>query len=458
MIENPSPHEVGEHMHALTRFVSESSGRILPPDVALKGKLHFLDTIAAMVSGRDLPPGQVAVKYAARQAGGGTASIVGTPYQVPCAVAAFANGMLAHSDETDDSHADSATHPGCAVVPTALAYAEVFERSGSELLNAVVTGYDVGARINRSVDHNALRARGFGPHSIGGHWGAGAAGGALVGFTAQQLRFMFSYIGQQTSGINCWMRDQEHILKAFVFAGMPSRNGALAVEMVANGFTGLEDVLIGRGGFFFAFSDNPNPDCLTEGLGVEFGIMTTAIKKWTVGSPIQAALDSLLALMTQHRIGVGDVDVVRVRIPDFSVRVVDNREIPDINLQHCLALMLVDGTLTFVSSHDHDRVHDPEVAAVRRRIELIPDADLTAARPERQAIVEIDTRDGRSLSHRTYAVRGTPGDPMTVEEVVAKADELMSPIIGKTRSRGLIDTALQLETVENVTDLKRYWA
>src|SRR5690606_34039638 len=190
------------------------------------------DTIAAIISGTKLPPGEIAIKFARAQDGLGTASVLGTSLRVPTVTASFANGMLGHADVTDHSHAASLTHPGCAVVPSALAHAEVLERGCDALLIAVVTGYEVGARINMALGPRALINRGHGPHSIGGHWGSCAAAAALCDFDARQIRHALSYVGQQTAGVACWMRDEHHILKAFVFAGMPSRNGAFAVEMV----------------------------------------------------------------------------------------------------------------------------------------------------------------------------------------------------------------------------------
>ena len=450
--------EVSRHMRDLTAFVAAGADRVLTEAVALKGKVHLLDTLASMISGTNLPPGKTAIEFASKQAGLGSASIVGTSYLVPCVTAAFANGMLGHADETDDSHADSTTHPGCAVVPAALAFAEVNRRSGMNLLNALVTGYEVGARINMALGPNGLRSMGHGPHSIGGHWGACSAGATLSSFNEQQIRFAFSSTAQQAAGINCWMRDQSHVLKAFVFGGMPSRNGAFATEMVAEGFTGIDDVLAGRGNFLFAFSEDPKPEILSKGLGTDYVMTTTAIKKWTVGTPIQGALDSLLAIMTEQRLGRSDIARVRARVPDFAAPVVDNREMPAINLQYCLAVMILDGTLTFASAHDDARMTDPEVLAVKSLIELVPDHELAVAVPARQAIIELDTKDGRTFSNRTRYVRGTPGDPMTTDEVIAKATELMVPILGRERSDGLVDAVMSIEKLADAATLRKFWS
>src|SRR5689334_23608664 len=111
-----------------------------------------------MISGTHLRPGQMAIAYARTQGGAPQASIVGTDILTSSVNAALCNGMLAHADETDDSHAPSRTHPGCAVIPAALAVAESLKTSGERLIRAVVLGYDVVARMNYAVGPDAFAA------------------------------------------------------------------------------------------------------------------------------------------------------------------------------------------------------------------------------------------------------------------------------------------------------------
>src|SRR5205085_7799890 len=119
---------------------------------------HILDTLAAMVSGTELKPGRLAVGYAETQGSTPEASVVGTRLRASAVNAALANGMLAHADETDDSHAPSRTHPGCAVMPAALAVAERNQVPGLAFLRAVVLGYDVAARLNYALGPDAFAA------------------------------------------------------------------------------------------------------------------------------------------------------------------------------------------------------------------------------------------------------------------------------------------------------------
>src|SRR5262245_37792182 len=376
-------------MRQLSGYIASALTRPLPDAVVEKARHHILDTLAAMVSGTGLRPGQLAISYAQAQGGLPEASVVGTRIRTTEVNAALANGMLAHADETDDSHAPSRTHPGCAVVPAALAIAERQRTSGEQFLRAVVLGYDICARVNLALRPDALAAASHATHSVGGTFGAGAAAGALLRLNAAQVRHLLSYCAQQASGVACNVRDSEHVEKAFDFGGMPARNGVAAATMVAHGFTGVDDVFSGERNFLEAYSAAPDPQRLGEALGERFEILSTNIKKWSVGSPAQAALDALSHLMEATPFATADIAAIRIALPARSARTVDNAPMPNINVQHLAALLLLDRSLTFQSVHDGTRMHDAAVLAVRRLVELVPSQELMEAQPPRQAIVEV---------------------------------------------------------------------
>jgi 2-methylcitrate dehydratase PrpD len=447
------PH-ISPVMHRLSSYIASALRRPLPPAVIEKTKHHILDTIAAMVSGSRLLPGMKAISYVGTLGGVKEAGVIASRIVTTAVNAALANGMLAHADETDDSHAPSLTHPGCGIVPAALAMAERQRRNGTAFLRAVALGYDVGCRLTQALDAYQFRNDGHSTHSFGPMFGAAAAAGALAGLSEHQVRYLLSFTVQQASGVSCWMRDREHVEKAFDFGGMPARNGVAAATMVAHGFTGVDDALAGERNFFVAYGRKPDPSALTRGLGTTYEIMNTNIKRWSVGSPIQAPLDSLHALIRDHGIKAQDVESVVVRVARQGANTVDNRAMPDICMQHMCAVVLIDGGVTFVSSHDEKRMRDRQVLALRSHIELRGDDALSAAMPSRQGIVEVSLRDGRKLKHHTRAVRGTAENPMTRAEVDEKSFDLMAPIIGKARARKLCDVAWKLERVRNVRGLR----
>ncbi|MFN4281358.1 MAG: MmgE/PrpD family protein [Alphaproteobacteria bacterium] len=449
--------EISAPTRALSLYISEAAGRALPPKVVEKAEHHILDTFAAMISGTRLPPGEAALKFAAVLGTADECSIVGGSRAASMIDAALINGMLAHADETDDSHAPSRNHPGCAVIPAALAAAERADASAEAFLRAVVLGYDVAARVNYALGADAFAAASRSTHSFGGCFGAGAAAGSLLGIDALQARHLLSYCAQQASGVGCNVRDSEHIEKAFDFAGMPARNGATAALMVTHGFTGVDDVFSGERNFFEAFSPTPDPAQLVDGLGERFEILGTNIKKWCVGSPAQAALDAMTQIIEAIDVAAADIDKVTIHLPTRSARTVDGAPMPDVNVQHLLAVLLIDRKLTFDSVHDHARMSDPQVLALRRRMKIEPSEELMHARPRRQAIVDVVTRDGAHLSRRAVAVRGTADNPMSRAEVEDKAHDLIAPVLGSDGSRALIDALRGLANRGRLRQMRALW-
>jgi len=166
----------GPVMRALSEYMSAAGGRALPAEVAEHAKHHLLDTLAAMLSGADLPPGQAALHYLRTHAGPGAATVAGSMLTAGPIDAALANGVMAHADETDDSHGPSRSHPGCAVVPAALAAGERFGVDGARLLRAVTLGYDIGTRVTIAMGGPTFSYESHkSTHSIAGVFGAAAA-------------------------------------------------------------------------------------------------------------------------------------------------------------------------------------------------------------------------------------------------------------------------------------------
>ncbi len=457
----------GSVIREVSSYISRSAEAKLPAEVITKAKQHILDTLAAIVSGSELKPGQLAKRYIKNQAGTEEAQVAGSQVITSAINAALANGIMAHADETDDVHTRAGTHPGCGVVPAALAMSEREGADGMTFLRGVVVGYDIGCRITQALDARYLRQMYRSSQSIGGNFGAAAAAAAVLGLEDNQVRYVLSYAAQQASGVIYFLRDDEHIEKAFVLGGMPARNGVTAAILIQSGFTGVSDPFSGEGNFFDAFSPYSRPQLLAEGLGSHYEIMFANIKKFPVGGPIQAPLEALLLLIKKHGLTSKNVQSIVARVPDSGASTVNNRNMPDINLQHILAVTLLDGDLSFTTAHAFERINDPAVLEVKKRITLVEDPELTAAeladvkvmghgivKVKRPGIVEVITQDGAKFREHVASVRGTVENPMTTEEVKKKWEELLIPVLGEDRSQELIDKVWNLEQVRNVRELR----
>ena len=452
---------VSPTMDKLSRYMSEASERALPDEVIEKAKHHILDTLAAMISGSEIRPGRAAIEFVRAYGGKEVATVVSSNIVCGPIEAALANGVLAHADETDDSHGPSRSHPGVSVVPAALAAGEQFAISGSHFLRAVTLGYDVGTRVTMSMGGPLYQAATHrSTHGTVAAFGAGAAAGCAAGLDARQMRLLLDYSAQQTSGIGAWSRDSEHMEKAFLFGGKPAAGGVTAAMLIRSGWTGVDDIFSGPDNFFEALAPRENgavkadPTQLADKLGERYEITQTNIKKWTVGSPIQAPLDALAGFFTQRAFTADEVKRVVVRIASDEANTVSNRDMPDICMQHMVAVMLLDKTATFQSTHDKARMKDPAVLRQRAKIEVVADPRIDARRPRREAIVELTLIDGTEMTRWVRDVRGTSANAMTREEVLAKARSLIAPVLGDASCSVLLDKVFALESVKDIRDLR----
>jgi 2-methylcitrate dehydratase PrpD len=138
----------------------------------LDAKHQILDTLGAMVSGSRLKPGEMAIRFLRTAIN-----------------AALTNGMFGHADETDGVEQITKGHPGCSVVPTALAMAEREGRSGMEVIKAVALGYDICCRFVIALGNEKWRSLGRGVEGPGATMGSAAAASSLAHLDETQVRY-----------------------------------------------------------------------------------------------------------------------------------------------------------------------------------------------------------------------------------------------------------------------------
>jgi len=446
-------------MLGLSEYLASALKRPLPPEVIDRAKIHIVDTFAAMISGSRLLPGKRAIQYVKALGGKPEAGVVGTRIVTSATNAALANGMFGHADETDDTHPPTLTHPGTSVVPAALAIGERNRLSGALLLRAIVLGYDICARMLLTLKPMPFLRSGHHAGATGQIFGAAAAASALLRHNAAKMRHTLTYAAEQTAGLYIMFRDLEHIEKAYAMGGMPAHNGTAAALMVTHGWTGVDDPFSGERDFFYTFApEEIDRNDMIRGLGRDYEILRGGIKRWPVGGPIQGPMHVLRDLIQQHGIKAANVEKLIARIPDKELEIVNNRDMPDICLQHLLAVMLIDGTVTFKSAHDFTRMRDPAALRLRSKIEAVGDPALTDIERRWRCVMEIRLKDGRVLHGQTMAAKGSYENPLTRVEEEEKALDLIAPILGKQRSRDLLAALWKLDTIKDVRVLRKLYS
>ncbi|MBZ5661992.1 MAG: MmgE/PrpD family protein [Acidobacteriia bacterium] len=437
---------ISDVMTRLSTYMCQARDHALPDDVVERAKLHILDTFGAMVSGSELPAGRAAIRFARAYGGKEVATIVADTVLCGPIEAALANAVMAHADESDDHMMGVGYHPGNSSVSAALAVGEQFSTSGMHFLRAVVLGYDIGARVLHTVQPGLdVHKSSF---SLGGVFGATAAAACSASLTDQQMRWALSYAAQQCSGLSgTYPRDLDHIEKGFDFAGMPARSGVTAALLVHEGWNGVNDIMSGPDNFLLANYPAANPALLIDQLGEHYAMMDAGIKRWTSGGPSQEPLYAMEAMLKRQPIDPNKIQEVILRAVRGHDNNTDNGGWPDLNIQYLLALMLIDKKATFRSIHDKARMQDPAIVALRQKVRLEPGFP-----GRRDPLIQITLTDGTRLVQDdvpTYVQ-----NPLTREQVIAKARDLMEPVIGDTSTSRLIDRVLELEKIKNIHELR----
>ena len=339
------------------------------------------------------------------------------------------NGVLAHADETDDSW-PGGWHPGCNVVPAALAVGEHFGISGARFVRATALGYDIGARMLITI-REGLTATHKATHAVAGVWGAAAAASSAAGLTARQMRWALDYTAQQTSGIGYWYRDTRSHREG---VRLRRHAGAQRRDVGVTGPIGLDR----RG------RRHVGPRQLSAGQHTagQARAARRATRRALRDRPDEPqALDRGFADPGAARRHGGAAEAARRSIPsgvrEILVRsapesVVDNSDPPDINIQHAMSVMLIDKTVTFRSIHDRPRMQDPAVLRLRAKVRL--EAPGSRQRPRTAAAAADHDERRYTVEQDTGPVLGTNENPMTRDQLVAKCRDLMTPVLGDSQS------------------------
>ncbi|MFX1478919.1 MAG: MmgE/PrpD family protein, partial [Promethearchaeota archaeon] len=343
----------------LAKYISESQFTTIPDDIIELTKRHILDTLASMVVSSQLKPSRLARQFAKFNSGkADTAHLLTTNQTTTLLDAIFANAITAHAAEINDFCPSAFVQPGPSIISTVLSIGETLKSSGEEILKAVVIGYEIACRLPKALGMMNLRTAGLSSHGVGPTFGSAAAAAALLKLPKSSIGYVLAYCVQQASGSFNWIRDEEHIEKAFLFAGMPARNGASAALMVHKGFTGVKDPFKGtpnwlRSSIFTGIDSDLDLNRLIHNLGVDYEMPLVAFKRYPVGGPLQPSIEGLSELI--KKIDRTSIVKIEIKMPG-NISIFSDAAMPALNLRYLVALILEDGDLSFNMAQSHERM------------------------------------------------------------------------------------------------------
>jgi len=449
--------QTAEWSDPLSDYIANSQKDSIEEDIRELGRRHILDTLAAIVACRDLEPSKLARKFVLQHSSrSGDAPILGTRDRCALLDAILASGMTAHAAEINDFCPSAFTQPGAAIVPATLCLASARDLSGEALLRAVIVGYEISCRMPKALGIRNMITAVLANHSVGPIFGSAAAVASLIQLPRERMIHLFSYCIQQASGSWQWLRDVDHIEKAFTFGGMPARRGTEAALLVEAGFTGIGDPFQGDPGWLnsriFKGPDSDfNPKYLTEDLGKRFELPLVGYKKYPVGGPAQSAVELMLNLIKEvdrHR-----VRKVRIEMPGRTAAFA-NAAMPALNLPYLCSIILADGRLDFVGAQSRERfLNDRSIRQFMPNVEVIHDPAQEASPRVESARVILTLDDNTKVEKYLHHVKGFPQHPFDRHEVQDKVLGLTEPILGEERSRKLCQMIWNLEKQPHVGEI-----
>jgi 2-methylcitrate dehydratase PrpD len=397
----------------LARFAVETRWEDIPQPVRHQAKRSLMNFFAVALAGCRTAPVEVALRSLAEFSGGKQATIVGRSERIDALSAAFLNAAGANVHDFCDTHVRTVIHPTAPVAPALLALAELRQVSGADFLLGLILGNEIQARIGLAISPSHY-SRGWHITSTCGVFGAAIGAGRLLRLDERQMVWALGTAATQAAGLcECLGTAAKS-----ASVGNAARNGLWSALLAEQGFDGPPEPLAGVQGYYNAIAETPDLSRVTERLGESWEIMATSYKPYPCGFVIHPVLDCVL----DWRADNPKAEIVRVVVRGNPL-LGDRADRPDVStgresqvsVQHAAAVALLTGHAGLDEFSDA-RVRDPNVLALRSKVELIRDPAFSTI----AAAVEITTADGR-IHHRSQsASRGSDANPMSDAELEDK--------------------------------------
>ena len=399
----------------------------LPAPVLHEAKRSLFNVLAVAI-GASRNPGVDVILRAGREAGGTPAApVVGRTQRADAHFAALANGFAGHVDDYDDTHLQTVIHAAASIAATLLALAPSVRPSGSAAMRAFVLGCEVQLRVGVAISPEHYDD---GWHITGtcGTIGAAVATAALLGLDAERTTAAIGIAASSTIG----QREAfGRMTKAF-HAGKAAANGLAAGRLAARGLTAPADALEGSGGFADALATHHRIGGLELDLQTGRELAKNTYKPYPCGIVAHPSIDAAVALAP--RVGALEAIVEVIARCHPLVPELMGNPVPADGLQarfscvHGIAMGLRDGSVG-LAQYEDAVVTAPDVAALRARVRLAPDAQI--GRDE--ARLTVRRADGTTLEEHVAHARGSLERPLTDKELFAKAEALVEPVLpGRT--------------------------
>ena len=447
---------------AVARFIAEGDLADIPNDVTDKAKLAIADCLGVALAGAGAPSSEIVLDFIREIGGTPRAGIIGTTLRASIPDAAFGNGMVSSALLYDDTSIAMHGHSSATLVPVMLALGEALGKSGREILEAYLVGFEIEAVIGLAVEPEHYE-RGWHATATIGTLGATATACRLMSLPADNVRMALAIATSLVSG----SRQNFGTMTQALHGGIPARNGVVAAQLAARGLTADANILESRMGFFSLFGNHDRAgEVAAAKFGKEWALQKPilAMKLYPCGFPLHRPIEGTIELAKEQDLHADDIEEIICGVHYLIPETVfyDN---PQTGLQgktsisYCIARALIDRRIGLAEFTD-EKVLEPAVRQLmaKVRVEVPPELSADAVRGRIAAIaapafIQMRLRDGRVLDRRVDYYRGDPMRPLSADDVAEKFRDCAADVIAPERAEKVLEIVAALEDLDRTTDL-----
>lgn len=451
---------------SVVNFIQDLRFDQLDSSVIAAVSLLMRDQIAVQIGSSAMPWSKLVLSYVDQRKRAGECRVSASQLKMSAADAVYINASYGHGFEYDDAHSESASHPGCCVVPVALAIGEELNAPMEDVITAIVAGYEVYTRIGCLAAPDLL-SRGFHPHAVLARFGAAAASAKLRGFDAETTLHALAIALSHASGVTEFSSTGGSIKR--VHAGIGASTGIAAADLAEIGITGPRAFLTGNKGFFRTFLQRTAGDHPEKWFGndAEFQIKKVWLKPYCCCGCNHAYIDSMGEFIGR----ASDVAAITLRIQrsaNMAVGTANVNAYTPQNIEHIQYSLPVQMAFALHGLGNGYKVHRDYMAGkvdmdavleTARKIVIEEDATLDAKYPGRFiADVTVTLRDGTSHHVLIENSSGTTNNPLSDTQQDAKFIDLTDSVLGKDRSRALLSALRTLDPRVPARTITAMWS
>lgn len=447
----------------LATFITDTKLEKIPLPVQEKAIQAILDCLGVTLAGSKSPAGKIITDFIKSEGGKAQVSVFGKRFKTTAQLAALANGTFGHALDYDDINRTMRGHPTVPVLPATFAVGEEEKASGKEILQAFIIGVEVETKLGAGLNPYLFEG-GWHPTAVLGTMGATAAVSKILKLPAEKVCLALGIAASLASGV----RQNFGTMTKPLHAGQAARNGVMAAKLAQKGFTADKGIIEGKLGYARVFAGEGRYDLLkiVGQLGAPFDLISPGLgfKRYPSCARTHPAIEAMLEMVAKHNLQPEEVESITCwgtyTTPEMLIHSRPKTALEGkFSLEFCVALALWERRVELGQFRD-EKVREPHIQETIKKVSFFvrPDLNNIENSGNPSTTVKIRFKDGREISQTVDEARGTPGHPLSQEELKEKFRQCGKGILSKEeieKTMALIENLEGLKRIATLTDLLR---